>query len=279
MLYIGTSGFSYQDWIGHFYPENIKKGDMLSFYAQYFNAVEINSSYYRIPPAAVFYRLQQKVPANFKFSVKANQDITHNRNNNKSIFREFKAVLQPLLDNDKLGCILAQFPYSFHYNNINRDYLCYLKDEMGELPLVVEFRNKYWIREEVFELLRNSNIGFCSVDQPPLEGLTPPIARATSDLGYIRFHGRNREKWWQHEQAYQRYDYLYSEEELKEWVPKIDQITSQTTDQYIFMNNHYRGKAAKNALMLVKLLRRKISSIGKETEWQKKETEEVETDK
>jgi uncharacterized protein YecE (DUF72 family) len=273
MFYIGTSGFSYQDWIGHFYPENIKKGDMLYLYAQHFNTVEINSSYYRIPPAAVFYHLQKKVPDNFKFSVKANQEMTHIRKNNQGLFQEFKASLQPLLDNGKLGCVLAQFPYSFYYNKNNQDYLSYIRENLNEFPLVVEFRNVYWIREEVFDFLRKNKIGFCAVDQPSLKGLISPLAMTTSNLGYIRFHGRNKEKWWQHEQAYQRYDYLYSEQELKEWVPKIKTISSKTTDQYIFMNNHYKGKAAKNALMMMSLLRQEVSAIRKEMDWQIDNTE------
>ncbi len=274
MLYIGTSGFSYQDWIGPFYPENIKKGNMLHMYAQQFNTVEINSSYYRILPATVFYHLQGKVPDDFKFVVKANQGITHIRENNKNIFREFKLSLQPLLDSNKLGCILAQFPYSFHYNKKNQDYLRYLKENMNGLTLVVEFRNTYWIKQEVFDFLREKEIGFCAVDQPPLKGLIPPVAETTSDLGYIRFHGRNKEKWWQHEHAYQRYDYLYNEQELKEWIPKIKKVASQTTDQYIFMNNHYRGKATKNALMLMKLLRQEIKSVNIQNNKQEKSKEE-----
>lgn len=262
MLYIGTSGFSYPDWIGPFYPENSKKGNLLYLYARQFNTVEINSSYYRIPPASVFYHLQRKVPDNFKFTVKANQGMTHVREKNQEIFQEFKASLQPLLDNAKLGCVLAQFPYSFHYNRSNRDYLSYLKEKTGNFPLVVEFRNAYWIREEVFDFLRKNEIGFCAVDQPSLKGLIPPIAETTSSLGYIRFHGRNKEKWWQHEQAYQRYDYLYNEQELKEWIPKIKKMAIKTTDQYIFMNNHYRGKATRNAMMLINLLRKEIKSMN-----------------
>jgi len=262
MLYIGTSGFSYQDWIGPFYPENISKGDMLNLYARQFNAVEVNSSYYRIAPAAVFYHLQRKVPADFKFAVKANQAMTHVRDKNEAVFQEFKASLQPILDNNKLGCILAQFPYSFHYNSTNLSYLLYVKEKMSDIPLIVEFRNSYWVKDRVLDFLKKNEIGFCAVDQPPLKGLIPPAAIATSQLGYIRFHGRNKEKWWQNEHAYQRYDYLYSEKELQEWLPKIKQIVNQTTDQYIFMNNHYKGKATKNALMLMKLLRQEIKTIN-----------------
>lgn len=262
MLYIGTSGFSYQDWMGPFYPENINKSDMLTLYARQFNAVEINSSYYRITPAAVFYHLQKKVPAHFKFAVKANQAMTHIRERKDDLFQQFKASLKPILDHKKLGCILAQFPYSFHYNSTNLDYLLYLKEKISDIPLIVEFRNSYWVKDQVFDLLRENEIGFCMVDQPPLEGLIPPIVVVTSQLGYVRFHGRNKEKWWQHEHAYQRYDYLYSEKELQEWVPKIKEIVNQTTDQYIFMNNHYKGKATKNALMLMNLLRQEIKAIN-----------------
>lgn len=262
MLYIGTSGFSYQDWIGPFYPENIAKGDMLTLYAREFNTVEVNSSYYRIMPATVFYHLQNKVPADFKFTVKANQVITHTRDKNEAVFQEFKASLQPVLKNNKLGCILAQFPYSFHYKRDNLDYLLYVKEKMDYAPLVVEFRNNYWLKDSIFDFLRKNEIGFCMVDQPALKGLIPPLAVATSRLAYLRFHGRNKEKWWQHEYAYQRYDYLYSEQELEEWVPKIKEIISETSDQYIFMNNHYKGKAVKNALMLMGLLRQEIKTAN-----------------
>ncbi len=261
MLYIGTSGFSYQDWIGPFYRENTKKGDMLSLYARQFNTVEINSSYYRIVPAAIFYHLQRKVPTDFKFVVKVNRVMTHVRDKNEDVFQEFESSLQPILKNNKLGCVLAQFPYSFHYNNNNLDYLLYVKERIDYTPLIVEFRNNYWVKDLVFDFLKRNEIGFCMVDQPPLKGLIPPITMVTSPLGYIRFHGRNKEKWWQHEHAYQRYDYLYSEQELKEWTPKIKEVIRKTGDQYIFMNNHYKGKAAKNALMLMKLLRQEIKIV------------------
>ncbi len=269
MLYIGTSGFSYKDWIGHFYPEHTEKKEMLKLYAQTFKTTEINSTYYTIPHPSVFYYLQQKVPADFKFAVKAHQEMTHSREENPSIFNDFKESIQPLIESGKLACVLAQFPYSFYNTPLNRDYLLRFKKRMEALPLVVEFRNAYWINEETFRILKNNDIGFCCVDQPALKGLIPPIAEATSNLGYIRFHGRNKANWWEHQKAYQRYDYLYTEEELKEWVPKIKKIAEKTEDQYIFMNNHYQAKAVKNALMLIKLLREelKIRKIKEKEEY------------
>jgi len=260
MLHIGTSGFSYQDWIGIFYPENTDKKDMLKLYAQKFKVTEINSTYYRIPHPATFYYLQQKVPADFKFVVKANQEMTHNREENPAVFNDFKTSIKPLLEAGKFACVLAQFPYSFYNTSPNQDYIFRFKDRMEDMPLVVEFRNSKWINNETFRILKKHNIGFCCVDQPQLKGLLPPLAEATSDLGYIRFHGRNKANWWEHEKAYQRYDYLYTEEELREWIPKIKNITEKTKDQYIFMNNHYKAKAVKNALMLIKLLREEIKA-------------------
>lgn len=260
MLYIGTSGYSYKDWIGTFYPENTDKKDMLKLYAQKFKVSEINSTYYRIPHPALFYYLQQKVPADFKFTVKANQEMTHGREENPTIFKDFKESIKPLLEAGKFACVLAQFPYSFHNTPSNRDYLLRFKERMNDIPLVVEFRNSYWVSNETFRILKNNDIGFCCVDQPQLKGLIPPVAEITSNLGYVRFHGRNKANWWEHEKAYQRYDYLYTEEELKEWIPKIKKIAEKTTDQYIFMNNHYKGKAVKNALMLIKLLKEEIKA-------------------
>ena len=273
MLYIGTSGYSYEDWIGTFYPENTDKKEMLKLYAQKFKVSEINSTYYRIPHPASFYYLQQKVPSDFRFTVKANQEMTHSREENPAIFNDFKESIKPLLEAGKFACVLAQFPYSFYNTPSNRDYLLRFKERMEDIPLVVEFRNSYWINNEIFRILKNNDIGFCCVDQPQLKGLIPPIAEATSNLGYVRFHGRNKLNWWEHEKAYQRYDYLYSEEELKEWIPKIKKISEKTTDQYIFMNNHYKGKAAKNALMLIRLLKEEIKT-GEIKEEEKKQGEQ-----
>jgi len=276
MLYVGTSGFSYEDWVGTFYPVNTDKKDMLHLYAEKFKVTEINSTYYRIPHPAAFYYLQQKVPADFKFVVKANQKMTHSREENPVIFADFKKSIKPLLEANKFSCVLAQFPYSFYNTSFNRDYLLRFKDRMEDIPLVVEFRNSYWITNETFRILKGNDIGFCCVDQPRLNGLIPPIEKTTSRIGYVRFHGRNKANWWKHEKAYQRYDYLYSEEELKEWVPKINNIIEKTEDQYIFMNNHYKGKAVKNALMLIKLLKEEIKAgkIKEKEEEQKKEEQD-----
>lgn len=253
-LRIGTSGYRYEDWVGHFYPENLNPRDWLSYYARHFNTVEVNSTFYSLLPARTLGYMAAKVPDDFEFVIKAYRAFTHERNADESTLREFYDMLRPLLETNKLGCVLLQFPWSFRNEPANRDYLMQVCEALADVSIVVEFRNIGWIKDEVFDFLRDWNIGFCCVDQPRLRGLIPPVAVATSEVSYVRFHGRNKEKWWKHEQPWERYDYLYSRDELREWLPKIKQLSDNTERCYIFFNNHYQGKAAMNAQMLMKLL-------------------------
>lgn len=254
MILIGTSGFSYDDWKGKFYPERLAKKDMLAFYARRFGTTEINSSYYAIPGAASFAGMAKKTPPGFDFVVKAHKDMTHAEETNREIFEIFLGSIQPLREAGKFGCMLAQFPWSFRRTDENTDKLKDFRDMIGDLPTVIEFRNSDWVNEDTFGLLRELDFGFCSVDEPHLKGLMPPIAAATSPIGYVRFHGRNAKKWWKHEESHERYDYLYSEEELSEWVPRVTDIETQTSKTYVFFNNHYQGKSAQNAQMFARML-------------------------
>lgn len=254
MIYIGTSGFSYDDWKGHFYPEKFDKKSMLDFYARQFPAVEINSTYYTIPGPTSFAGMDRKTPPGFRFVVKAHQDMTHIDKPADETFEAFRAAIDPLRYAGKLGCVLAQFPWSFRHTAENYDQVRSFKERMGDLPTVVEFRNADWVNDDAFALLRELDLGFCSVDEPHLKGLMPPLAAATSKIGYVRFHGRNAKKWWKHDQPHERYDYLYTEDELSEWVPKAQAIASQTERTYLFFNNHYHGKSAQNARMFAKMM-------------------------
>lgn len=184
-----------------------------------------------------------KTGKGFLFSVKANQEMTHVRQGGSDIFKAFIDVIQPLIQVGKLGCVLAQFPYSFNCYKANREYLASFRDYMAGLPLVVEFRNAGWLNDDTFAWMRANNVNFCCVDEPQLPRLLPPVARVTGDIAYIRFHGRNASKWWQHEQAWERYDYTYRREELEEWIPKIAQMSTSARDTFIFANNHWRGQA------------------------------------
>jgi len=254
MIYIGTSGFSYQDWVGPYYPPGLPRSDWLSFYAREFSACELNFSYYRLPAPSTLARMARKVPEGFLFTIKAPQELTHQREDNESAFVRFRRALVPLIQEGKFGCVLAQFPYSFHATSRNRDYLRLLRERLGGLPVVVEFRNARWLTPETFAFLREEGLGFCCVDEPRLKGLIPPIAEVTSTVAYVRFHGRNAAKWWRHEHPWERYDYTYSEEELREWVPKIRHLEEGAERVFLFANNHWRGQAIGTARQLKMLL-------------------------
>ncbi len=243
MLYLGTSGFSYKDWVNNYYPSGMPQQEWLRYYAGEFNALELNSTYYVIPRLSSIKSMIAKTGDGFMFSIKANQEMTHNRQYNTENFSAFIDILLPFIDAGKLGCVLAQFPYSFNLTRQNQNYIEYFREQMSDLPVVIEFRNAMWLKPEVFGWLQQHNLGFCCVDEPKLPRLLPPVARVTSTIGYIRFHGRNAAKWWQHKQAYERYDYTYSQEELAEWLPKIREVESQSEKTFIFANNHWQGQS------------------------------------
>ena len=253
-ILIGTSGFSYPDWKGPFYPDKIPNREMLAYYAASFSTVEINSTYYAIPRPQNMEIMAEKAAGKLDFVVKAHQDLTHKRDKMAESLPHFKSALQPLQAHKVLGCVLLQFPFSFHHNLQNRDYIATLRERMEGIPLVAEFRNKWWVQDKTFEYLKKIEIGYCCVDEPQLSGLPPPVVSATSPIGYVRFHGRNKEKWWNHERTDERYDYEYQEDELKEWVVKIKDLALQVIKLYVFFNNHPRGQAVRNAQLLKSML-------------------------
>jgi uncharacterized protein YecE (DUF72 family) len=254
MIYLGTSGYSYADWVGPFYPAGTASRDFLRHYARLFAAVEIDYTYYRLPEARTLAAMARQVTPDFRFALKATSVFTHEREATDQTFAQYLRALEPLQEEGKLACVLAQFPHSFHNTQTNRAYLARLREGFGETPLVVEFRHLSWIKDPVFELLRALRLGFCCVDQPRLPNLVPPVAVTTSDWGYLRFHGRNQRQWWQHEEAWQRYDYLYAREELAEWVPKARDLAAQSKHTAVFFNNHYAGQAPTNALQFAEML-------------------------
>lgn len=254
MIWIGTSGYSYKDWKGTFYPEGIKDKDMLPFYSEHYNFTEINSTYYRMPSTSMFKNMDERTPENFKFSVKAHSIFTHSRDASGEDAKNFLDALKPIEEKGKLGTILFQFPNSFHFTKDNMDYLLKIREAFKERSLCFEFRNAFWTREDTIKLLKSLQIGWVCVDEPPIPGLVRPAVAATSDTAYVRFHGRNSEKWYDHKEAYERYDYMYSEKELGEWVSKIKYVDKNAKNTYIAFNNHFRAQGAKNASMLKRLI-------------------------
>ncbi len=250
MIYIGTSGFQYDDWVGPYYPEGLDKKDWLSFYANEFHTLEINFTYYRMPTARGLLGMAKKVPEHFLFTVKATQEMTHARERDPQVFKQFLQAIAPLQEADKFGAVLAQFPNSFRATDDSRDYVRWFREQLGTLPIVVEFRNKEWLTGETYELLRSNQLGFCSVDEP----FFPRVAEVTGPVAYVRFHGRNYKKWWKHDQPYERYDYTYNKEELEEWTPKIEGMEQMAEKTFVFANNHYRGQGIDTARQLKLML-------------------------
>ncbi|MCL4378735.1 MAG: DUF72 domain-containing protein, partial [Actinobacteria bacterium] len=246
-LYIGTSGYNYEDWKGSFYPEQLDEKEYLGYYSTFFNTVELNFTYYCFPSSKVIDVISQRVGENFIFSVKSNSIFTHQRNYTSNDIKKFLDPLKTLVDNKKFGSILFQFPWSFTYSSANLNYLSRLAKDFDGHDMCFEFRNNCWLNETVLNKLKEDNIGFCNVDEPQLKGLLPITDINTSSSGYIRFHGRNKEDWWDHESAFQRYDYMYKQEELCQWISPIKKIMNNSKKTFIYFNNHYKGKAGKSA--------------------------------
>lgn len=253
MLYIGTAGYSYKDWIGPFYPEGIKPKDMLWYYSQHFDFVEVNSSYYHMPGRQLFEGMSRKTPEDFKFAVKLFGGFTHERSLGSQEARQFNFAIEPLVEKGQLICLLAQFPYSFHYNDKNMDYLKSLREWFGNTEINVEFRNQQWIRADVMQHLRTLGLGFVCVDEPGVRGLIGKVISTTASVSYLRLHGRNAAKWYGSEGS-DRYNYLYSREELLEWIHGIRELEANSRTTVVSFNNHPLGKAIENARMLVNML-------------------------
>jgi uncharacterized protein YecE (DUF72 family) len=250
MILVGTSGYYFKDWCGCFYPERFSAKDMLSFYATRFDAVELNFSFYQMPSPQTFERMVRETPEGFLFCVKLNSEMTHK--GDLSNTTPFLRALEPLIKNSRLGAVLAQFPQSFYNSLESRRYLSELRRHFSALPFVAEFRHRSWQKEAVYDFLAVEQISYCAVDLPDIPVLPDRRARYTAEPAYIRLHSRNAKNWYADEKL--RYDYSYTEEELKEWVGKLNELNKQAKRTFVFFNNCERANAPKNALTLLRIL-------------------------
>lgn len=263
MIRVGTAGWDYSDWNGIVYPAPRPRGfDPLRFLAEFFDAIEINATFYRIPPpsvAASWVERTKPFPA-FRFTVKLPRSFTHQQADVTSDGpahspddeeRRFRAAIAPLLDADRLGAVLAQFPQSFHAGTQEIERLESLIDRFTGLPLVVELRHAGWGNEATDGLLRRRGVGWCNIDQPRLTATLPPGEHVTGPVAYARLHGRNAADWFREGAGRdRRYDYLYREDELAPWIASVRRMAGEGIDTYVIANNHFRGKAAVNALQI-----------------------------
>lgn len=246
---IGTSGYSFKDWVGPYYPPGTSNQKMLPFYAQDFDTVEVNYTYYRMPTEKTMAGMAQRTPDGFCFFVKANKAFTHERDISES--DAFLAALAPMRSEGKLAGTLFQFPQSFKNTEENRKYLKAVAGEFGE-DIAVEFRDRSWDQEAVYDYLGQLKLNFVSVDEPEVSTLFPRVARATADIGYLRLHSRNGSKWYKGGAA--RYDYLYSEKELREWLPGLKAMAKKASNLFIYFNNCHKGQAVENAKRMKELV-------------------------
>lgn len=261
---IGTSGWSYPrgegTWNGIFYPGKPK--NELELYSQVFNTVEVNSTFYRLIEPRTARDWVRITPSDFEFSIKVWQKFTHPGMFKKATgaepevtpkdYDDFKRGLNPIAEECKLGCLLVQFSEWFPRTSRNQETLSHILGQLKEYPTVVELRHASWGRhsEDTKALLTSYDAGWAFVDMPRF-ATTITQDLEPQKLMYLRFHGRNLEKWRKHETAEERYDYFYSEEELKPFAERVREIAATGKSKIlIFFNNHVRGQAPANALML-----------------------------
>ena len=256
-LWIGPSGWSYDDWAGVFYPRRKPRGfKPLTYLSRFFNAVEVNSSFYRIPSARMTAAWPKLVPPEFRFALKLTQTFTHQRGEfpDRRSVEAFNEALRPIGDAGLLGPLLMQFPWSFRYTSDAVDWLRRLVDAFPECDRFVEVRHASWAQPEAVETLKSVG-GYCNIDQPRLRNCLGPTEHVLGANAYVRLHGRNAKHWFaDNVPAYERYNYLYDDVELREWVRRIDVICEQAENTYVFANNHYRGQAVAAGLQLMNRL-------------------------
>jgi len=263
---VGPAGWSYPDWAGYVYPSRRSKGfHEAAYLAEFFDTIEINTSFYQPLPPDHAAQWIDRVAANprFVFTAKLWQRFTHDASSIDSRTaaedeRAVRAGFDVLLAANKLGAVLLQFPFSFHRTKETVAHLSAVLKRFVDYPLVVEVRHETWNAPETLALLREHGAGFCNIDQPLIGRSLAPSAQVTSPVGYVRLHGRRYDTWFSDDAAIpagERYNYLYSAEELAPWITRVRKVSEHARDTFVVTNNHFQGKAAVNALQLISILK------------------------
>jgi len=246
-ILIGTSGFRFsgeRSW----YPKGLPQDRYLEYYSQYFDILEINTTYYALPNRSVFERFVDLTPEHFQFIVKLPSSLTHGSNSTLIIhpdYNPFSNIITPFIQKNRLAGILAQFPNSFKRTHENIKYIIFLRDHFKKFDFFIEFRSKSWIAEDVFQILKDRKIGIVSVDEPDLPDLLPRKLWQTNGIYYYRLHSRDSSKWYEDRDS--RYDYYYTETELNEIKDSLSSEVKDRLKALVFFNNCHQGSAFKNA--------------------------------
>lgn len=272
---IGTSGWSYPTgegtWNGVFYPRagarprGSGKFDELRFYAEHFDTVEVNSSFYRIPSATTCQSWARRTPPNFEFALKLFQKFTHPEMFHKATGADpldlgradvdaFRTAIDPLAAAGKLGALLAQFPASFKNEPNTRGYLEWLLEQFSDYPVAVELRHRSWSDDpgETMTLLGDYGAAWTQIDEPKFRlSIRQNLLPNVKTFYYLRLHGRNAAQWWKHEKSEDRYNYLYSASELEPFAEAVKEATAREVKKaYLYANNHFSAKSVANAAIL-----------------------------
>ena len=259
---IGPAGWLYRDWEGIVYPSEKPKGfDQLRYIAEFFNTVEINSSFYGppLPRTTTSWVRRIKDSHDFRFTAKLWKRFTHDREKawTRDEVDQVRQGFDVLMDADRLGAVLLQFPWSFKRTEENIEWFGDVVRTFNRYPLVAEVRHSSWLAPEFLRLLVEEGVGFVNIDQPLFHNSIGPSTHVTSRVGYVRVHGRNYKEWFREKAGVeQRYNYLYKPDELEPWVERAREMagSASTREVYVITNNHYKGKAVANALMMKSML-------------------------
>jgi uncharacterized protein YecE (DUF72 family) len=240
-IWLGTSGYSYRDWVGAFYPVGTKSAQMLAYYARHFPLVELNYTFYRVPTPEMLRRHAEQTPLGFQFVVKVPQTISHQESPRD--LPAFRTAAEELLRHGKLMGLLYQMPQAIHHTRRSETWLKKVAHELGDLHLAVEFRHRSWLRPQLTDWLANLGLDLVSVDVPDIPALFPRGLMWSGSRIYVRLHSRNAQAWYTNDAS--RYDYHYSDAALSEWIAALPQGGPQ---QALFLfNNCQRTQAVANA--------------------------------
>ncbi len=269
-IYVGTAGWSYKDWDGIVYPAQIKKSQHpVEYMARYLDVLEINTSFYgHIKPewGKLWCKMARGVNPGFQFTAKLNRAFTHSpvavvESTSAETIRATpedeqmaKDGLESIAMEGMLGAVLVQFPISYKNTYANREYVDTVIEKFKAFPLAIEVRHNSWTNEGTLRYFAKKQVAFCNIDQPEIGNAVLPSEHVTAAVGYVRLHGRNYEQWFDSDSRNDRYNYLYTDPELRSWKTRIDVIAQKAQKTFVIANNHFEGKAAVNALQLKHLL-------------------------
>jgi uncharacterized protein YecE (DUF72 family) len=242
-VWVGTSGYSYPDWVGPFYPEGTRPNRMLSYYARQFPLVELNFTFYRPPTPEVLARLAEQVPRGFQFVVKLPRSISHDEQ--PTDLPLFRRSVEEMRHRGCLLGVLCQLPQASHHTRRRLEWLDWLGGELAGCGLAVEFRHRSWARPDLPAWLAERHIDLVSVDVPDLPALYPSGLVHSGGRIYVRLHSRNAGNWYLSDR--ERYDYHYDDAALGEWVEEVLRAAGRTQEALLLFNNCHHGHAPRDA--------------------------------